>query len=83
VAALLGLWGLTATPAPVAWGTWLARTLPEDAEAGGGLQVAAIQLAITGGAMAGGVVLDRREARITLSEVAPKAFLRLKVTQQQ
>jgi hypothetical protein len=32
---------------------------------------------------AGGVVLDRREARITLSEVAPKAFLRLKVTQQQ
>ena len=30
-----------------------------------------------------GVVLDRREARLTMSDVAPKAFLRLRVTQQQ
>ena len=32
---------------------------------------------------ADGVVLDRREARLTMSDVAPKALLRLRVTQQQ
>jgi predicted MFS family arabinose efflux permease len=42
----------------VGWGTWLSRTLPEDAEAGGGLQVAVIQLAITGGAAIGGTLFD-------------------------
>lgn len=57
-AALLGVWGLVGTAAPVAWSTWLTRTLPNDAEAGGGLMVAAIQLAITAGATAGGVVFD-------------------------
>ncbi len=57
-AALLGVWGLVGTAAPVAWSTWLTRTLPDDAEAGGGLMVAAIQLAITAGATIGGLVLD-------------------------
>jgi predicted MFS family arabinose efflux permease len=55
---LLGAWGLLGTPAPVAWNTWLTRTLPDDAEAGGGLMVAAIQLAITLGATVGGVLFD-------------------------
>lgn len=58
VAGLLALWGLVGTGGPVAWGTWLTRTLPEDAEAGGGLMVAVIQLAITLGATAGGLVFD-------------------------
>jgi hypothetical protein len=44
--------------APLAWGTWLTRTLPDDAEAGGGVQVAVIQFAIMMGATMGGVVLD-------------------------
>lgn len=57
-AVLLGFWGLIATSAPVAWWAWLARTLPQDAEAGGGLMVAIIQLAITFGATVGGVVFD-------------------------
>lgn len=57
-AVLLGSWGLIATSAPVAWWAWLARTLPRDAEAGGGLMVAIIQLAITFGATVGGVVFD-------------------------
>jgi predicted MFS family arabinose efflux permease len=57
-AVLLGAWGLVGTPAPVAWNTWLARTLPNDAEAGGGLMVAAIQLAITLGATVGGLLFD-------------------------
>ncbi len=55
---LLGGWGLVATAAPVGWWTWLAKTLPDDAEAGGGLMVAIIQLAITLGATAGGVAFD-------------------------
>lgn len=56
-AALVG-WGLFGTAAPVGWGTWLSRYLADDAEAGGGLQVAVIQLAITAGASIGGVLFD-------------------------
>src|SRR3954447_25996189 len=55
---LLALWCFIATAAPVAWWSWLSRTLPDDAEAGGGLMVAAIQLAITLGASAGGLLFD-------------------------
>ncbi|MER8971645.1 MULTISPECIES: MFS transporter [unclassified Mesorhizobium] len=57
-APLLVAWGFFGTAAPVGWGTWLCRTLPDDAEAGGGLQVAVIQLAITGGAAIGGTLFD-------------------------
>ncbi|MBD9638843.1 MFS transporter [Ensifer sp. ENS07] len=57
-AVLLGLWGLFATSAPVGWWTWVARTLPDDAEAGGGLMVAVVQLAITLGAVVGGILFD-------------------------
>lgn len=56
---LLGVWGLISTAAPVGWWTWLARTLPQDAEAGGGLMVAIIQLAITLGATLGGTLFDQ------------------------
>ncbi|SNS96698.1 MULTISPECIES: MFS transporter [unclassified Azospirillum] len=58
VTLLLVAWGFVGTAAPVGWGTWLARTLKEEAEAGGGLQVAIIQLAITLGAAIGGVLFD-------------------------
>jgi predicted MFS family arabinose efflux permease len=57
-ACLLAVWGLVATAAPVGWWTWLARTLPRDAEAGGGLMVAVVQLAIMLGASAGGLLFD-------------------------
>lgn len=59
VSVLLAGWGLIATAAPVGWWTWLSKVLPDDAEAGGGLMVAVIQLAITAGASIGGVVFDR------------------------
>lgn len=62
---LLALWGLVATAAPVGWWTWLARTLPDAAEAGGGLMVAIIQLAIAAGAIVGGAVFDVRGYRAT------------------
>lgn len=58
VAALLVLWGLIGTAAPVAWWTWVSRVLPDEAEAGGGLVVAVIQLAITLGASLGGLLFD-------------------------
>lgn len=57
-AALLIAWGLFTTPIPVAWNTWMARVIPHDLEAGGGLQVALIQFAITFGAFAGGLLFD-------------------------
>lgn len=55
---LLALWGLLGTAAPVGWWSWLATTLPENAEAGGGLMVAVIQLAIALGSTLGGVLFD-------------------------
>ncbi|EPF5868702.1 MFS transporter [Morganella morganii] len=58
VTVLLSLWGLLATAAPTGWWTWIAQALPEDAEAGGGLMVAVIQLSIALGSTAGGVVFD-------------------------
>lgn len=57
-AGMLGVWGLIGTAAPVGWWTWLARSLPQDAEAGGGLMVAVIQFAITLGAVVGGLLFD-------------------------
>jgi predicted MFS family arabinose efflux permease len=46
------------TAAPVAWWTWVSKALPNEAEAGGGLMVAVIQLAITLGASLGGMLFD-------------------------
>jgi DHA1 family purine ribonucleoside efflux pump-like MFS transporter len=62
---LMGLWGLFATSAPVAWWTWLSKTLPNDAEAGGGLMVAVVQMAITLGAALGGLLFDTYGYEIT------------------
>jgi predicted MFS family arabinose efflux permease len=55
---LLGLWGLMATAAPTGWWSWLAKTVPNDAEAGGGLMVAVIQMCIALGSVIGGVLFD-------------------------
>lgn len=67
VALVLGLWGLVATCAPVGWFTWLAKALPHNAEAGGGLMVAVIQLAITAGATAGGLLFDNAGYQATFT----------------
>lgn len=58
VAALLGLWGLLATAAPVGWWSWIAQAMPNNAEAGGGLMVAVIQLSIALGSTVGGLLFD-------------------------
>ncbi|VVO25982.1 Purine ribonucleoside efflux pump NepI [Pseudomonas fluorescens] len=87
---LLGLWGLVATAAPVGWWTWLAKTLPEEAEAGGGLMVAIIQLAIASGATVGGLVFDSSGYRATfelsaalLGVAAILAFLAARVAMRE
>ncbi|SEM80355.1 Predicted arabinose efflux permease, MFS family [Luteibacter sp. UNCMF331Sha3.1] len=69
-ALLLAAWGLLGTSAPVGWWTWLSRTLPDDAEAGGGLMVAVVQLAITLGATVGGVLFDTLGHRATFAASA-------------
>ena len=56
--ALIALWGLAFGTVPVGWSAWIARTLPDSAETGGGLLVATINLAIATGAAAGGLVLE-------------------------
>ena len=65
VALLLALWGLFATAAPVGWWSWIAQTMPGDAEAGGGLMVAVIQLAIALGSTVGGLLFDHSGYRST------------------
>jgi predicted MFS family arabinose efflux permease len=67
---LLGFWGLVATAAPVGWWAWLAKSLPTDAEAGGGLMVAAVQLAIAFGSTAGGVLFDKSGYQATFAASA-------------
>ncbi|QKF73629.1 major facilitator superfamily transporter [Aliarcobacter faecis] len=56
---LMFLWGFLGTSLPTVWWTWLSKTLiGDEVEAGGGLMVAVIQLAITIGAFFGGILYD-------------------------
>jgi predicted MFS family arabinose efflux permease len=73
VAALLAAWGLLSTAAPVGWWSWIARAMPRNAEAGGGLMVAVIQLAIAMGSTVGGMLFDAYGYRSTF--VASAAVL--------
>jgi predicted MFS family arabinose efflux permease len=86
VAALLLAWGFVGNPIPVAWGTWMTRIIPNDLEAGGGLQVAVIQFAITFGAFTGGLLFDSAGwwSPFVLSSVllAAAALLAISVTRK-
>lgn len=62
VSTLVALWGCAFGTIPVGWSTWLTRTIPDEAESGGGLLVAAIQIAVTMGAAVGGIIFDRNGA---------------------
>ena len=52
------IWGFAFALVPVGWSTWITRSLADQAEKAGSIQVAVIQLANTCGAAAGGVALD-------------------------
>jgi predicted MFS family arabinose efflux permease len=58
VSVLVALWGMAFGAVPVAWSTWLTRTVPDQAESAGGLLVAAVQFAIAIGASVGGIVFE-------------------------
>ena len=62
---LLGLWGLMATAAPVGWWSWVAKVMPHNAEAGGGLMVAVVQFSIAVGSTIGGLLFDSNGYRGT------------------
>ncbi|ORM67581.1 MFS transporter [Pantoea rwandensis] len=62
VAVGVAMWGLAFGSMPTGWSTWISRAVPDDAESGGGLLVATIQLAITAGAAAGGWMFDLQGA---------------------
>lgn len=55
---LIFLWGAFFGPVAPAWSTWVAKKVPEYAETGGGLYVAAVQSSAAFGAFAGGFVFD-------------------------
>jgi predicted MFS family arabinose efflux permease len=55
---LTALWGFAAGMVPVGWSTWLTRAIPRQAESGGGILVAAIQVALMIGASVGGLIID-------------------------
>ncbi|UKA70615.1 MFS transporter [Arthrobacter sp. FW306-06-A] len=70
VVVLLGLWGLMSTSAPVGWWSWIAKAMPHNAEAGGGLMVAVIQTSIALGSTLGGVLFDSAGYRGTFLAAA-------------
>lgn len=58
VTILIAMWGFAFGAMPVAWSTWIARMVPDEAESGGSLLVASMQLAISIGAATGGLLFD-------------------------
>jgi predicted MFS family arabinose efflux permease len=58
LALLMFAWGALNAAIPVSWFNWLTQGIRDEPEAGGGLMVAAIQLAIMLGAGFGGLLLD-------------------------
>jgi predicted MFS family arabinose efflux permease len=58
VAIAMTLWGAINAAIPVGWSAWIADGIRDAPESGGGLMVAAIQLAIMLGAALGGILLD-------------------------
>jgi predicted MFS family arabinose efflux permease len=76
---------------PVGWSTWLTRTIPDRAESGGGILVAAIQASMLAGAVLGGAVIDglgitgvllASAAIMLISAVHSTTALRPRTTQQ-
>lgn len=70
VAVTMIAWGALNSALPVAWSTWLSKAVSDEPDSGGGLMVAAIQLAIMLGAALGGLLLDRVSIAATLIGVA-------------
>jgi predicted MFS family arabinose efflux permease len=66
VALMMFAWGALNSAVPVSWFNWLTLGVSDEPEGGGGLMVAAIQLAIMLGAAFGGILLDHFSIAATL-----------------
>lgn len=66
VGLLMITWGGLNAAIPVCWSTWLSKGIADEPDSGGGLMVAAIQLAIMLGGAFGGFLLDRMSIAATL-----------------
>jgi predicted MFS family arabinose efflux permease len=66
VAIAMVAWGALNAAIPVCWSTWLSQGIGDEPESGGGLMVAAIQLAIMLGAAFGGLLLDHFSIAATM-----------------
>ena len=58
IASLAVVWGLAFGTVPTTWSSWVAETVPDEAESAGGLLVAVINTAIASGAGVGGLILN-------------------------
>lgn len=66
VGLLMIAWGVLNSAIPVCWSTWLSKGIADEPDSGGGLMVAAIQLAIMLGGAFGGLLLDRMSITATM-----------------
>lgn len=85
-ALLIGLWGMGLGVVQLGWTAWLTRTVPDEVESAGGLQIGIIQLAIMAGAAIGGMVFDYTSVKgvfTTSSMVAILAVLAVILTSQK
>jgi predicted MFS family arabinose efflux permease len=85
-ALLIGLWGMGLGVVQLGWTAWLTRTVPDEVESAGGLQIGIIQLAIMAGAAIGGIVFDYTSVKgvfTTSSMVAILAVLAVILTSQK
>lgn len=55
---IVGLWGLAFGALPISIQTWMFRAAPEALESGAAIFVSAAQVALAGGALIGGLVVD-------------------------
>ena len=54
----VALWGFAFGAVPVGLQTWMAQAADDQAESAGGLFIATFQIAIAGGAILGGLLVD-------------------------
>lgn len=70
----VGLWGFAFGALPVGFQTWMVRVASDEAESAGGLLVSAFQVAITIGAVVGGILVDVTGALGAIGYLAVATF---------
>lgn len=73
--AAVAVWGFAFGLLPVGFQTWAVRAAPDEAEGAGGLLIATFQVAIAGGAILGGLLVDHFGALGAISYCAIATLL--------